>query len=177
MPRWRRVWGALAATIAAAALAAGAFFVSSGLRGSGSEEATLQGLQIRVLNVSQAAAENRLDGALAALDALEKDLESAAGGGLVSASRYRDIEAALTAVRAEISRHIEAQAAAASTAKAAAVAAEPPTADASGAQSQPVPPQPEEPAAAPAPESAPQGPELPDAAKDSKGKAKGTGKP
>lgn len=168
----------LAAILAAAALVAGAFLASAGLRGSDSDEATLQGLQIRVLNVSQAAAENRLDGALAALEALENDLEAAAAGGLVSASRYRGIEAALTSVRAEITRrHIEAQAAAASAAKATAVAAETPTTDASATQSQPVPPQPESPAAAPAPESAPQGPGLPEAAKDSRGKAKGTGKP
>lgn len=176
-PQRRRVWPALAAILAAAALVAGAFFASAGLRGSDSDEATLQGLQIRVLNVSQAAAENRLDGALAALDALENDLEAAAAGGLVSASRYRGIEAALSSVRAEITRHIEAQAAAASAAKATAVAAETPTTDASATQSQPVPPQPESPAAAPAPESAPQGPGLPEAAKDSRGRTKGTGKP
>ena len=176
-PQRRTVWTVLAAILAAAALVAGAFFASAGLRGSDSDEATLQGLQIRVLNVSQAAAENRLDGALAALDALENDLEAAAAGGLVSASRYRGIEAALSSVRAEITRHIEAQAAAASAAKATAVAAETPATDASATQSQPVPPQLESPAAAPAPESEPQGPGLPEAAKDSRGRTKGTGKP
>ncbi|HEU4666525.1 MAG TPA: hypothetical protein VFS79_02595 [Arthrobacter sp.] len=139
--------------------------------------ATLQGFQIRVLNVTQAAAENRLDGALAALDALEKDLEAAAGGGLVSASRYRGIEAALATVRADITRNIEAQAAAAAVATAAAVAADTPTADAAGAQPEPLQPQSETPAAAPSPVPAPQGPELPDAAKDAKGKGKGVGKP
>lgn len=175
---WRRiVWAGLAAVLAAAAVAAGAFLGSPAFRGPDSDEATLQGFQIRVLNVTQAAAENRLDGALAALDALEKDLEAAAGGGLVSVSRYRGIEAALSAVRADITRNIEAQAAAAAVATAAAVAAETPTADAAATQPQPLQPQPETPAVAPLPETAPQGPELPDAAKDAKGKGKGAGKP
>lgn len=177
-PRQRRVWPWLAAVLAAGALAAGAFFAAPAFRGPDSDEATLQGFQIRVLNVSQAAAENRLDGALAALDALEKDLEAAAGGGLVSASRYRGIEAALSAVRADITRHIEEQSAAAAVAKAAATAAETPTAEAPATTpTQPVVIQPETPAAAPVPAPAPQGPEVPDAAKDPKGKGKGAGKP
>lgn len=176
VPQRRRVWSGLAAVFAAAALGAGAFFVSAAFRGAGEDAATLQGFQIRVLNVSQAAAENRLDGALAALDALEKDLAAAAGDGLVSASRYRAIEAALSAVRADITGHIEARAAAAAVAKAAAAAAETPTAAAAAAEPQPVQPQPETPAAAPAPEAAPHGPEVPEAARDSKGKGKG-GKP
>jgi hypothetical protein len=175
----RQSWAGLVAVLAAAGLVAGAFFVSAAVRGPDSDEATLQGFQIRVLNVSQAAAENRLDGALAALEALEKDLEAAAGGGLVSASRYRGIEAALSAVRADITRHIEAQAAVAAVATASAVAAGTPTPDT--AVTQPVQPQPDTPAVAPAPEAvpepAPQGPEIPDAAKDAKGKGKGGGKP
>lgn len=176
-PRQRRVWPWLAAVLAGAALAAAAFFAAPAFRGPDSDEATLQGFQIRVLNVSQAAAENRLDGALAALDALEKDLEAAAGGGLVSASRYRGIEVALSAVRADITRHIEEQSAAAAAAKAAATAAETPAADPAATPTQPVVIQPETPAAAPVQEPAPQGPELPDAAKDPKGKGKGAGKP
>ena len=167
----------MATVLAAAAVAAGAFLGSPAFRGPDSDPATLQGFQIRVLNVTQAAAENRLDGALAALDALEQDLDAAAGGGMVSVSRYRGIEAALSAVRADITRTIEAQAAAAAAARAAAAAAETPTTDAAAMQPQPVQPQPETPAVVPAPEPASQGPELPDAAKDAKGKGKGAGKP
>ena len=165
----------MATVLAAAAVAAGAHLGSPAFRGPDSDPATLQGFQIRVLNVTQAAAENRLDGALAALDALEQDLDAAAGGGMVSVSRYRGIEAALSAVRADITRTIEAQAAAA--ARAAAAAAEPPTTEAAATQPQPVQPQPETTAVIPAPEPASRGPELPDAAKEAKGKGKGAGKP
>lgn len=175
--RRRSIWAGLAAVLAAAAVAAGAFLGSPAFRGPDSDLATLQGFQIRVLNVTQAAAENRLDGALAALDALEKDLDAAAGGGVISVSRYRGIEAALSAVRADITRTVEAQASAAAVATAAAAAAETPTADAAATQPQPVQPQPETPAVVPAPEPVSQGPVLPDAAKDAKGKGKGAGKP
>ena len=177
--------------LAAAALVAGAVTVSSGFGGPDSDHATLKGFQIRVLNVSQAAAEDRLDGALDALEALQRDLDLAAGEGLISAARYRGIDAALEAVRADVTRSITAESAAAAQAKAA-VAAETPTVDAGApgplTQPQPVQPQPQAPAVAPAPEPepaaqepepepAPQEKELPDAAKEAKGKEKGGGKP
>jgi hypothetical protein len=174
--------------VAAAALVAGAVSVSPGLGASGSDEATLRGFQIRVLNVTQAAAENRLDGVLDALEALERDLDLAAGQGSISAARYRGIDAALEAVRADVTRTITAQAASAADAKPAVTAAEAPTVNVTvpeaapepqQAQSQPVQLQPEAPAAAPvpAPEPAPQEQNLPDAAKEAREKSKGAGKP
>lgn len=173
--RRRRIWTALGTALAAGALVVGAFSVSSVLRGPDSDEATLRGFQIRVLNVSQAAAENRLDGALDALEALERDLDLAAGEGLISAARYRGIEAALEAVRADISSHITAQSAAAVEAKTAS-AAEVPAVQSAAPEPQYPQPAPEV-AVAPAPEPAPEEPELPAAAKEAKGKGKGAGKP
>jgi outer membrane biosynthesis protein TonB len=159
------------------------------LGGSGSEGATLRGFQIRVLNVSQAAAENRLDGALDALAALERDLDRAAGEGLISAARYRGIDTALEAVRADVTRGLTAQAAAAAEAKAPVSAAQTPTVNVTAPEPEPATaPQPvqlpaEAPAVAPAPEPEPE-PEpaaeekdVPDAAKEAKGKGKGAGKP
>lgn len=184
MPKTRRrVRAGMVAIIAAAGLVAG-IAASSMLGGADSDEATLRGFQIRVLNVSQAAAENRLDGALDALEALEKDLDLAAGEGLISAARYRGIEAALEAVRADITGHITAQAAAVAETEAvsAAVAspAETAVAEQQVVQVQPVPAAPA-PAAAPEPAAGPaaegQSPELPEAAKEAKGKGKGAGKP
>lgn len=182
----QRTWAGLVAIIAAAGLVAG-IAASFALRGPDSDEATLRGFQIRVLNVSQAAAENRLDGALDALEALEKDLDLAAGEGLISAARYRGIEAALEAVRADINGHITAQAAAVAETKAvdAAVAspAETAVAEQQVVQVQPVVPPAPAPAAPAAPEPVPgpaaegQEPELPEAAKEAKGKGKGAGKP
>lgn len=170
----------MAAVVAAAALVTGAVTVSSDLRGPDSEGATLRGFQIRVLNVSQAAAENRLDGALDALEALQRDLDLAAAEGLISAARYRGIDVALDAVREDVTRSITAQSAVAE-AEAAASAAGASTVDATTPEPMPeaqaVQLQPEAPAMAPVPEPAPQEKELPDAAKEAKGKGKGAGKP
>lgn len=186
----RRSWTGLAAAVAAAALVAGAVSVSPGMAGAGSDGATLRGFQIRVLNVTQAAAENRLDGVLDALEALERDLDLAAGQGSISAARYQGIDAALEAVRADVTRTLTAQSASAADAAAAVAAAETPTVnvaapepapapDTQPVQSQPVPLQPEAPAAAagPAPEPAPQEQNLPEAAKEAREKGKGAGKP
>jgi hypothetical protein len=177
--------------LASAALVAGAVTASSGLGATGSEGATLRGFQIRVLNVSQAAAENRLDGALDALEALERDLDRAAGEGLISAARYRGIDTALEAVRADVTRSLTAQASAAAEAQAAVSAAQAATVNVTAPEPVPA-PQPvqlpaEAPAVAPAPEPEPaaqeepepatQEKELPDAAKEAKGKGKGAGKP
>ncbi|CAN7490519.1 hypothetical protein LJR013_003424 [Pseudarthrobacter oxydans] len=184
----RRSWTGLAAAVAAAALVAGAVSVSPGMAGAGSDGATLRGFQIRVLNVTQAAAENRLDGVLDALEALERDLDLAAGQGSISAARYRGIDAALEAVRADVTRALTAQSASAADAEAAVAAAETPTVNVAAPESapetvpvqpQPVPLQPEAPAAAagPAPEPAPQEQNLPEAAKEAREKGKGAGKP
>ena len=94
----------LCCTLAAAALVAGA----AGFRAADTDETVLRGFQIRVLSISQAAAENRMDGALAALQALEKDLGDAAAAGRLSAARYRGIETALSAVKADITRQVAA---------------------------------------------------------------------
>jgi hypothetical protein len=183
----RRAWAGVAAALAAAALTAAAVVVSPAFGGADSDEATLRGFQIRVLNITQAAAENRLDGVLDAVAALERDLDLAAGQGSISAARYRGIDAALEAVRADVSRTITAQAASAADAEAAAIAAETPTVNVTApepapetvaepvAEPQPVQPQPETPA--PAPEPAPQQQDLPDAAKEAREKGKGAGRP
>lgn len=178
----------MAAAVAAAALAAGAVSVYPGFGGADSDEATLRGFQIRVLNVTQAAAENRLDGVLDALEALERDLDLAAGQGAISAARYRGIDAALEAVRADVTRTITAQSASAADSTAVVSASETPTLNVTDpepvpepqpVQPQPLQPQPEAPAPAPepAPGPGPQEQNLPDAAKDAKEKGKGAGKP
>src|SRR5215207_2186044 len=99
-----RLWRSAAALAGAAFIALALYAASPLLRPPDSHEGTLRGLQIRVLNISQAAAENRMDGALAALEALEKDLNDAAGQGLISLSRYRGIAAAVEDVRADITQ-------------------------------------------------------------------------
>lgn len=133
----------------------------------------MRGLQIRVLNISQAAAEDRMDGALAALESLEQDLDAAARQGLLSLARYRGIEAAVAAVRKEISGQLAAVSAA---------AAEPPTTAAPATPAAPPDVEPVAPPApviaqVPAPVPAEEGPDSPDAAKESKGKGKTPGKP
>ncbi|MCQ6270748.1 hypothetical protein M8J71_09675 [Pseudarthrobacter sp. R1] len=173
-----RAWQAACALLAVAGLAAALYAASPLARPSDSDEGTLRGLQIRVLTISQAAAENRMDGALAALEALEKDLNDAASQGLISVSRYRGIEAALDSVRGEITGQIAAVSAA---------AAEAPTAGTASSSSAPEPvqqpaqvvPQPPLIVQAPAPEVVPvqEEPELPEPAKEAKGKGKGPGKP
>ncbi|WP_461174768.1 hypothetical protein M1D93_09040 [Arthrobacter sp. Z1-9] len=173
-----RAWQGAAALLAVAGLAA-ALYAASPLLGPGdSDEGTLRGLQIRVLTISQAASENRMDGALAALEALEKDLNDAATQGLISVSRYRGIEAAVEAVRADISGQVAAVAAAAAEAPAAG------TADASAASEpvqQPVQVAPQPPLIVPAPAPDPvpvqAEPVPPEPEKEAKGKGKGQGKP
>ncbi len=172
-----RAWQAASALLAVAGLAA-ALYAAPLVRPAESDEGTLRGLQIRVLTISQAASENRMDGALAALEALEKDLNDVASQGLISVSRYRGIEAALDSVRAEITGQIAAVSAAAAEAPTAG------TADSSAAPEpaqQPVQvvPQPPLIVQAPAPEVAPvqEEPKLPEPAKEAKGKGKGPGKP
>jgi hypothetical protein len=177
--RRRRVRGliALCCTLVAAALVVGA----AGLRSSDADENVLRGFQIRVLSISQAAAENRMDGALSALQALEKDLADAAAAGRLSAARYRGIETALAAVRADIAPQVAAAAspAAPPSTEPESGAAAAPLADT--AQSEPLsaPAEPVVPAVAPAPAPVAQGPgsQRSDTAKEAKGKGKGQGKP
>lgn len=83
IPGGRRAAVALVAILAAGAIAWAAIPV---LRNPAPDEAALRGLQIRVLAITQAAAEHRIDGALDALAALESDLDEAAGSGLISAA-------------------------------------------------------------------------------------------
>lgn len=162
---------------AAAAIAAVVFAATAGVRTADSDEATLRGFQIRVLSISQAAAENRMDGALAALQALENDLDAAARDGRISAPRLRGIESALEAVRSDLTFQLASSAAAPS-------ATAPDTAGTSAAdtaQEQVLPvepvssePAPAPPAPAPAPDNESAG--LSDGAKDN-GKGKGKDKP
>lgn len=165
---------ALLAIVAAAAIAVAAI---PSLRNAEPHETALRGLQIRVLAITQAAAENRIDSALDALAALERDLDEAAGSGLISAARFKGIDAALEAVRADLAREADAGAAAAK----AAVTAESPRPAPASAKASPVPvpaPVPEqlgtvqEPAPGPAAKPGP-----PPGVQEPKGKAKGAGKP
>lgn len=103
----------IAISMMAVAAAVLAVTVPASAQLAGSEERTLRGLQIRVLAISQAAAENRMEEALAALAVLERDLDDAAGRNLLPLPRYLGIEAALQAVRADITGTIAAAAAAA----------------------------------------------------------------
>ncbi|KSU77629.1 hypothetical protein GA0061083_1518 [Pseudarthrobacter enclensis] len=175
----------LAAGVAAllAVTVAVIFAVSATGPRSDAETSTLRGLQIRVLSISQAAAENRLDGALAALQALQDDLDGAARDGRISAPKARGIESALAAVRADITDRLESQAAAAGTAAGTAPVAA--TTDTPAAQApapapaadvpavQPVPPA----APDPAPASGAGQPGVPGPAKAPPGKAKGHNRP
>ncbi|MDF2052306.1 hypothetical protein [Arthrobacter sp. Cr_A7] len=174
----RRVLTAIAALAVAGAVAAIVVAGVMGFRLSDSDEATLRGFQIRVLSISQAAAENRMDGALAALQALEKDLDAAARDGRISAPRLLGIETALAAVRTEIAGQLAAPAPASGTAGLVGPSAAAP-ANPTVPQTQPVQPVPGEQAVAPQPVPVPAGQEaaLPEAAKDAKGKGKGQGKP
>lgn len=157
--------------LAACAIAWAAFPV---LRGHDPHEAALRGLQIRVLAITQAAAENRVESALDALAALERDLDQAAASGLVSAAQFKGIDAALETVRVDLLQAADAGAAAA---KAAVIAAAPiptatPTASPTPAPA-PVPIQ-----SSPEEESAPvpAKPGPPADVQEPKGKAKGAGK-
>ncbi|WP_303695336.1 hypothetical protein [Arthrobacter sp. DNA4] len=157
-----------------AALVAGA----AAARPGGTDDDVLRGFQIRVLSISQAASENRMDGALAALQALEKDLGEAAAAGRVSAARYRGIEDALSAVRADIATEVAAASAPAAPAPdGAAPAPAPALADTAGTGPSPVAPVVE--AVAPAPAPAPEAPgsQRSDTAKEAKGKGRSQGKP
>ncbi|MHC6595016.1 hypothetical protein [Arthrobacter sp. C152] len=151
----------------AAALVAGA----ATIRPPDADAPTLRGFQVRVLSISQAVAEDRTDGALAAVQALEKDLDDAAAGGRLSAARYRGIEAALEAVRADLASRV----AAAGTAAPDAGDPGPAMAGSGARQQEPAPQDAAVPAAAPAmePRGPAPGPSLPDKAKEAKGKDKG----
>ncbi|MEW1804835.1 hypothetical protein [Pseudarthrobacter sp. NPDC080039] len=162
-------------------VAAGAVAGASGIRSTDTDGNVLRGFQIRVLSISQAAAENRMDGALAALQALERDLGDAAAAGRLSAARYRGIETALSAVRADLTRQVAA-AAPAAPAAAEVQAGTPPTALADTATQNnpaPAPVEPVVPGAVPppAPDVQAPGPQGQDTAKEAKGKGKGPGKP
>lgn len=175
-PRRRRVRALL--VLCCAVLACGLVAGAAGVQSGDTDNSVLHGFQIRVLSISQAASENRMDGALAALQALEKDLGEAASAGRISAARYRGIEDALSAVRADIATQV----AAASTAPPAVAedtSAAPALADT--AQDGPAAAEPVVPAVVPAPAPAPAkdapGSQRSDTAKEAKGKAKGQAKP
>ena len=108
-------------------------------------------LQTTVLAVSQAASEARWDDALGLLDEARAELDAGADASEVSTARYREVDAALDRVEAEITAE-QARIAAAQ------VAAEQAAAEASAAATEP----------APAPAPAPAGP--------GKGKDKNPGK-
>ncbi|VXB27387.1 conserved hypothetical protein [Arthrobacter sp. 9AX] len=170
------LWPAAVALTAAAGLAVAVYAAPALLRPADSE-GTLRGLQIRVLNISQAAAENRMDGALAALEALEKDLNEAAGQGRISLSRYRGIEAAVKDVRADITGQLAAVAATAEVPAATVSDTSAPALPEAPQQAQQVAPV-APPAIVPAPRPGRQEPVWPAPAKDGKeGKGKGKGKP
>jgi hypothetical protein len=173
----RRWLGTASVLLAVAVVAATLYAASLLLRPVDSDQGTLRGLQIRVLNISQAAAESRMDGALAALDALEKDLDDAAGQGLISLPRYRGIEAAVKTVRADIAGRIEAVSKA---------AAEVPAAGSAGTPASPVPAEAQQPVevdaqppavvSVPVPVTIQDGPAAPEPAKGAKAKGKDKGK-
>lgn len=155
----------------AALLVAGAAAIGPGR----TDQGLLRGFQVRVLGISQAVAENRMDGALSALAALEKDLGGAAADGRLSPERYNGIESALASVRADIAAHV-----------AAVAPAEAPQADPAGGGLSGAPADTgnvsAEPAVAavapdPAPAADPPGAGRSNTAKEAKGKAKGQGKP
>ncbi|UKA68625.1 hypothetical protein LFT44_09675 [Arthrobacter sp. FW306-05-C] len=176
--RRRRLRGliALCCTLVAAALVVGA----AGIRSADADENVLRGFQIRVLSISQAAAENRMDGALAALQALEKDLGDAAAAGRLSAARYRGIETALSAVKSDLATKVAAAAAPPAPEPGAAAPApsdSTPLADTDQSGPVPAPVEPAVPAVAPAPEPAADvpGDQRSDTAKEAKDKNKGKG--
>ena len=155
----------------AASLVAGAAATGPGR----TDQSLLRGFQVRVLGISQAAAENRMDSALAALQALENDLGKAAADGRLSAERYNGIESALASVRADITAQV------AAVAPPEASGADAAAADLSGApvDTGPVPAEPAVAAVAPEPVPAPDAPGAgrSNTAKEAKGKGKGQGKP
>lgn len=178
LPRRRgtRALMLLCSALVAAAVVAGA----SGIQSTDTDANVLRGFQIRVLSISQAAAENRMDGALAALQALEKDLGDAAAAGRLSAARYRGIETALSAVRADLTRQVAAAAPAAPPAENQAGTASTALADTAtqqGPASTPVDPVVPAAAPAPAPDVKAPGAQGQDTAKEAKAKGKGPGKP
>lgn len=173
----RRLLAAGVALGAAAAIAAVVFAATAGVRTADSDETTLRGFQIRVLSISQAAAEHRMDGALAALQALENDLDAAARDGKISAPRLRGIESALEAVRSDLTIQLASSAAAPSVTAPDTEGSS--AADTAQEQALPVEPVSSEPAPAPpAPAPAPNNESagLSDGAKDN-GKGKGKDKP
>lgn len=167
-----------AGTAAAAALAITAIVVAvaAGFRAPDTDQATLRGFQIRVLSISQAAADNRMDGALAALHALESDLDAAAREGRISAARLRGIEKALEAVRSDMEARLASAAEVVEPDVAADVAATS-TADGGQAQTVPVEPVPAEPVAVPPPAPADAGGRPGDLPAGAQGNGKGKGRP
>ncbi|MFP5310895.1 MAG: hypothetical protein ACLGH7_00550 [Actinomycetes bacterium] len=164
--------------ICCAAVAAALLAGAAGIRSAGTDANVLRGFQIRVLSISQAAAENRMDGALAALQALEKDLDQAAASGRLTAARYRGIDNALSAVRSDIAAHVAAASAEAAPSTAPEAEAEVP-AVAGTAPAEPAVGEAAVPAVAPAPAPAAAG--APgshgrDTAKEARGKGKDQGK-
>ena len=174
-PGSRRRRGTRALILVCVAVAAILVAGAAGIGPGRTDQGVLRGFQVRVLGISQAAAENRMDGALSALEALEKDLGEAAADGRLSPERYNGIHSALASVRADIA------------AKVAAVAPpEAPQAAPAGGELSAAPGEagsvPAEPAVAavapePAPAADPPGAGRSNAAKEAKGKAKGQGKP
>ncbi|MEZ0448910.1 mucin-associated surface protein [Cellulomonas sp. ICMP 17802] len=77
-------------------------------------------LQQTVLAVTQAAAESRWDDALAQLDEARTELDAGVDAGEVSTARYREVDAALDRVTAEITAEKERVAAAQAAEQAAA---------------------------------------------------------
>jgi outer membrane biosynthesis protein TonB len=69
-----------------------------------------EAFQSRVLAITGAVAEGGYAAALDALTALETELDAAAAAGSVSFARHQRIEAAMTAVRADVQAAIDAQA-------------------------------------------------------------------
>lgn len=171
--RFRTAGTAVAAALAVTAIVVA---VATGFRTPDSDQATLRGFQIRVLSISQAAADNRMDGALAALHALESDLDAAARDGRISASRLRGIEKALDAVRSDLDTRLASAVEAVEPAPAADVAA---TSTAGGGQAQTVPlePVPAAPVAVPPPAPADTGGQHEDPPAGAQGNGKGKGRP
>ena len=167
----------LCVAVVAAGLVAGA----AAIKTPDADTNTLRGFQVRVLSISQAVAEDRTDGALAAVQALEKDLNDAAATGRLSAARYRGIETALAAVKADLATRVAAAAPPAAPVAEAGAPAPAATSPEPRTQEAAVPAAAQDPAPAPAdsPVSGPSGssPELPDKARDAKGKDKGQGRP
>ncbi|UTT70672.1 hypothetical protein NMQ03_05915 [Arthrobacter sp. DNA4] len=124
-----------------AALLAATVLNACAAPGSGLQRQAATQLQARVLEVTQASSQNDPAAALKALEGLEADLSAAQAEGQVSEERRRSITTVATAVRADLTEAVAAQAAAAKAAEDARVA------DGQAAQ---------DPSPAPAPQPAPE---------------------